>query len=146
MYVQPGCEVCESVEDTELVNTPSPLLVPRSDRHLAGICPMFPSSPATSAGSTASTVMGLSHEAEAFVQTMKPSIRDQLKRAVDSHYSDTGKLFMTAEQQLSRFKGENYWPASTWPLPLLRTFFQVPLPTQMPQPIIRLRQCHRSNL
>ena len=50
--------------------------------------------------------MGLSHEAEAFVQTMKPSIRDQLKRAVDSQYSDTGKLFMTAEQQLSRFKGE----------------------------------------
>ena len=100
MYVQPGCEVCESVEDTELVNTPSPLLVSRSDRHLAGICLMFPSSPATSAGSTASTVMGLSHQAETFVQTMEPSIRDQLKRAVDSHYSNIGKLFMTAERAL----------------------------------------------
>ena len=90
-------------KDTDLVNTPSPLLVSRSDRHPAGICPMFPSSPGTSSGSTASTVMGLSQEAEAFVQSMNPSIRDALRSALVSH---TGTLFRCADQQLSSFKGE----------------------------------------
>ena len=63
-------------------------------------------SPSSSIGNTAFTVMGLSPKAAALLDQLKPSNLRSVTAVIDSFIGNNGRFFRTADDQLSRFKGE----------------------------------------